>query len=76
MKRIIWSIVIAFLLSLIFTTTWFVLFGYDTFKSLAENISAIGAKPAFWIGVAAWTGFYLLFFTFPVAFIKNNFGNN
>jgi len=71
MRVYVYTILVSILLSVIFGTGWYVLFGYDPLKPVLGNILAIYTNMYFWKGVGIWTILYAVFFALPVAFLRN-----
>jgi len=70
MRAYLWAIVSAFLLALVLGTGWYLIFGYDPYKSGLENLINIYKMPTFWIGIGIWSALYAMFFSLPMAFIS------
>lgn len=69
MRVYVWGIIVAVIISLLFGTGWYMLFGYDPYKSAFENLLIIYQMKNFWVGVGIWSVLYAIFFAFPVAFL-------
>ncbi|MDD3481227.1 MAG: hypothetical protein PHW75_03350 [Patescibacteria group bacterium] len=71
MKSYIYAALVAILISFIFGTLWYTIFGFDPYISVIENVIIIYTKLDFWKGLMIWAVLYGLFLTFPITFLKN-----
>lgn len=70
MKSYIWGVFWCFAASFLISTGWYVLFGYNQFKTISENLARSYSDSSFWLGVAIWTLLYAVFVAFPIIFVR------
>ncbi len=76
MKAYAWSIILAFLISIVIGFIWYLIFGYDINNSIIWNLYLVIINISFWKSVLIWTLLYSLFVTAPLTFLKKRKNNN
>lgn len=71
MRAYITAFIISLLVSILFGTGWYFLFGYDPYQATFDNLINIYTNISFWRGVGIWTALYAIVFAFPIVFIRH-----